>query len=131
MSNLYIAKLVYIILSTWRQSWKYTLQSNIITEKKKKSLKQVVADLGDQKESLSLLASLGDRISIAWALLTFMWDSQINPGQLHGKFIRTTNKPCSGMDRISRSALLAIRWSLEPHETYNWLIKNNLFQNNL
>lgn len=61
-------KLCYIILSTWPQSWKYTLQSYIITEEKLKSLKQVVADLGDHEESLSLFVSLGGRISIAFTL---------------------------------------------------------------
>lgn len=61
-------KLLYIILSTWPQSWKYTLQSYIITEEKLKSLKQVVADLGDQEESLSLFVSLGGRIRIAFTL---------------------------------------------------------------
>lgn len=104
-------KLLYIILSTWPQSWKYTLQSYIYNHRKEtKVFEQVVADLGDQEESLSLFVSLQGRISTAFTLLTFLQDSQINPSWQHGKSIRTTNKPCSGMDRINRSALVAIRW---------------------
>lgn len=110
IEQLCIMKLVYITFNTWTQSQKHTPQGCIITEKKVKFPKQAVANLGDQEESLSLLVSVGGRIRTAFTPPTFLQDAQVNPSWQQGKLIRTADKPCSGMDRISRSALSEIRW---------------------